>query len=120
MINRFGQPEIHLGGLVAMSKNQGLSRRAFLRNAGMTAVAGAVGTSTSRATPSASTSFERAADTVFDFDTPYSRIGTDCIKWDEQIAKFGKENVAVGMGIADMDFKAAPCIGKALEEPGHA
>jgi len=99
-----------------MSRNQGLSRRAFLRNAGMTAVAGAVGTSTSRATPSASTSFERAADTVFDFDTPYSRIGTDCIKWDEQIAKFGKENVAVGMGIADMDFKAAPCIGKALAE----
>ncbi len=79
----------------------------------MTAVAGAVGAPTARA---ASTSLERRADAVFDFDTPYNRVGTDCIKWDEQMIKFGKDNVQVGMGIADMDFKAAPCIGKALAE----
>ena len=98
-----------------MSRNHGLSRRAFLRNAGMTAIAGAAGGAVSPRATAAAAAPERA-DTVFDFDTPYSRIGTDCIKWDEQIAKFGKENVAVGMGIADMDFKAAPCIGRALAE----
>ena len=105
-----------------MSRNHGLSRRAFLRNAGMTAIAGAAGTvgsprtAAAAAGPAVAATFGRSADTVFDFDTPYSRIGTDCIKWDDQIAKFGKENVAVGMGIADMDFKAPPCIGKALAE----
>jgi cystathionine beta-lyase len=85
----------------------------------MTAIAGAAGGAVSprsAAAAAAPAAPGRSADTVFDFDTPYSRIGTDCIKWDEQIAKFGKENVAVGMGIADMDFKAAPCIGKALAE----
>jgi cystathionine beta-lyase len=84
----------------------------------MTAIAGAAGAgATVKAFPGAATgrAYERA-DSVFDFDTPYSRIGTDCIKWDEQIAKFGKANVAAGMGIADMDFRAAPCIGKAIAE----
>jgi cysteine-S-conjugate beta-lyase len=97
-----------------MARNHGLSRRAFLRNAGMTAIAGATGTAVSPRIAGAAP--EGAADDVFDFDTPYDRVGTDCIKWDEQMAKFGKENVAVGMGIADMDFKAAPCIGRAVAE----
>jgi cystathionine beta-lyase len=82
----------------------------------MTAIAGAVGTRDSRAAATAVPSAGFRADEVFDFDTPYNRVGTDCIKWDDQMAKFGKENVQVGMGIADMDFKAAPCIGRALEE----
>jgi cystathionine beta-lyase len=52
----------------------------------------------------------------FDFDTPYNRIGTDCTKWDRQIQIYGKENIAVGMGIADMDFRCAPAISKALAD----
>jgi cystathionine beta-lyase len=79
----------------------------------MTAIAGAAGGAVS---PKIAVAAAGAADDAFDFDTPYDRIGTDCIKWDDQIAKFGKENVAVPMGIADMDFKAAPCIGRALAE----
>jgi cystathionine beta-lyase len=78
----------------------------------MTAIAGAVGASATRGSAAPA----RAADAAFDFDTPYNRVGTDCIKWDEQMAKFGKDNVQAGMGIADMDFRAAPCIGKALAE----
>lgn len=99
-----------------MSHNHGLNRRAFLRNAGMTALAGAVATGTSLRATSASAATKGAADAVFDFDTPYSRIGTDCIKWDLQIEKYGKENIVAGMGIADMDFRAAPCIANALAE----
>jgi cysteine-S-conjugate beta-lyase len=98
-----------------MSQNDGLNRRAFLRNAGMTALAGAVGTGTSVATAAASTALA-PPDAKYDFDIPYNRVGTDSVKWDRQIRIFGKDNIAVGMGIADMDFRAAPCITKALTE----
>lgn len=96
-----------------MAQNAGLNRRAFLRNAGLTAVAGAVGSNAPLAA-AAETAF--AANPTFDFDTPYSRVGTDCTKWDRAIAAYGKGNIVAGMGIADMDFRAAPCITKALQE----
>lgn len=51
----------------------------------------------------------------YDFDTPYNRIGTECVKWDQQIKLYGRENIAVGMGIADMDFRTAPSITAALK-----
>ena len=40
-----------------------------------------------------------ASPSKFDFDTPYSRIGTDSVKWDQQIRTFGKDKIDVGMGI---------------------
>ena len=98
-----------------MSLKKGLNRRAFLKNAGMTALVGAAGTGSSMATGAPSVAPE-PADGVFDFDTPYSRVGTNSVKWDRQIGLFGKDNIEVGMGIADMDFRAAPCIGRALAE----
>src|SRR5207245_3483635 len=94
-------------------QNAALNRRAFLKNAGMTALVGAVGTGTSLTI--ASPSFAPSA-SKYDFDTVYNRVGTDCVKWDQQIRTYGKENIAVGMGIADMDFRAAPCITRALQE----
>jgi cystathionine beta-lyase len=92
-----------------MSQNIGLDRRAFLRNAGLTALAGAAARR-----PVAATELPGAA--AFDFDTIYNRVGTDCVKWDRQIRSHGKDNIAVGMGIADMDFKAAPAITRALAD----
>ena len=35
-------------------------------------------------------------------------VGTDCTKWDAQIARYG--HIDVGMGTADQDFKIAPAI----------
>jgi cysteine-S-conjugate beta-lyase len=97
--------------------HDGLNRRAFLRNAGMTALAGAVGSGTSFAGPLAGAGVAlAAANGTFDFDTPYNRFGTDSTKYDQQIRVFGKDSVQVGMGIADMDFKVAPSITKALIE----
>src|SRR5260221_1954282 len=97
--------------------HDGLNRRAFLRNAGMTALAGAVGSGTSFAGPLAAAGVGlAAANGTFDFDTPYNRFGTDSTKYDQQIRVFGKDSVQVGMGIADMDFKVAPAITKALME----
>ena len=81
-----------------------LNRRAFLRNASLLA-----------GSPLAhSAADDYGTSGKFDFDTPYNRIGTDCTKWDGPIRTYGKENILVGMGIADMDFRAAPCVTKAL------
>ena len=98
-----------------MSHLNGLDRRAFLRNAGMTALAGAVTSRTPLAAAAAGAAFEAPADR-YDFDTVYNRFGTDSVKYDQQIRVFGKDSVQVGMGIADMDFRAAPSITKALKE----
>ena len=98
-----------------MSQKKGLNRRAFLRSAGFTALAGAVGTGTSVAAAAPGGTPEPPGGT-FDFDTPYDRIGTDSVKWDQQIERFGADKIQVGMGIADMDFKAAPCITEARAE----
>jgi cysteine-S-conjugate beta-lyase len=98
-----------------MSQSEALNRRAFLRNAGMTALAGAVGAGTSPLAAAAGAALE-PANGRYDFDTVYNRVGTDCIKWDQQIRTYGKDNIAVGMGIADMDFRAAPGITRALLE----
>jgi cystathionine beta-lyase len=99
-----------------MSHNDGLNRRAFLKNAGMTALVGAaVGSGTSVATAAAGIAVA-ASNSKFDFDTPYNRFGTDSTKYDQQARIYGKENIQVGMGIADMDFRAAPSITKALAE----
>jgi cysteine-S-conjugate beta-lyase len=101
-----------------MSRNSGIDRRAFLRNASMTAVVGAVGPGAAALTASAGSAVE-PVNGKYDFDTVYNRIGTDCVKWDQQIRTYGKDSIAVGMGIADMDFRAAPAITKALLDRVH-
>ncbi|MGQ0732021.1 MAG: MalY/PatB family protein [Acidobacteriota bacterium] len=99
-----------------MSQIQGVNRRAFLRNASLTALAGAVGAQT----PLAGAAVEGLAfppdNGKFDFDTIYSRFGTSSTKYDQQIRVYGKDAIQVGMGIADMDFRAAPAITAALQE----
>ena len=98
-----------------MLQQDGVNRRAFLRNAGLTALVGAVGSSPAPAL-AAGIAPDEPVNGKYDFDTPYSRLGTNCTKWDRPMNQYGKENVAVGMGIADMDFRAAPCITRMLGE----
>jgi len=95
-----------------MDNGGGLNRRAFLKSAQLVAIAGAAGASA----PLLAGAGADAPATTYDFDTPYSRSGTDCTKWDAQYRIYGRENIAVGMGIADMDFKVAPCVTRALAE----
>ena len=88
-----------------------LSRRAFLRRTGMTAILGAFGAKprlTGAQGLPASISRQ-----IFDFDEIYDRRGSESIKWDRPIEGVD-EAIEVGMGIADMDFRAAPCITDAL------
>src|SRR4249920_935505 len=99
-----------------MAHTIGLDRRAFLRSAGLTALAGAVTTGSAESAPAPAPLAAGAepADGRYDFDAVYNRIGTDCTKWDQQIKLYGRDHMDVGMGIADMDFKSAPCITRAL------
>jgi len=101
-----------------MSQNNGLNRRSFLRNAGLTALVGAVTPGSSLAEAAGAALVPAADSTKFDFDTPYSRIGTDSTKWDGPIntGLTDKDHIVAGMGIADMDFRAAPAITQALQE----
>jgi cysteine-S-conjugate beta-lyase len=102
-----------------MSQTNGLNRRAFLRNAGLTALAGAAAGSHApllAATADTAPALASTQNGTFDFDTVYSRFGTDSTKFDQQIRVYGKDSVQVGMGIADIDFKAAPAISNAINE----
>jgi cystathionine beta-lyase len=101
-----------------MSKLNRVDRRAFLRSTGMTAVAGAVGTTVPLAAEAGGAGWRQHG--RYDFDTIYSRIGTDSSKWDAQIARYGRDKIEVGMGTADQDFRIAPPITRALRERiGH-
>lgn len=52
----------------------------------------------------------------FDFDTVDSRVGTHSEKFDRPLRHFGPGSIEIGMGVADMDFRAAPAITAALRD----
>jgi cystathionine beta-lyase len=102
-----------------MAKFAGFDRRTFMKNAGVTALAGATGTAgalisdaATAATPNASA---RLAGGRYDFDSPYIRAGWNCSRWDSPARTYG-DKFKYGMGIASMDFEAPPCITEALAE----
>ena len=47
----------------------------------------------------------------YDFDELTERYGTGCVKWDEC-----PNDKTIPLWVADMDFKAAPAIQKAIRE----
>ena len=93
----------------------GLNRRSFLRSAGMTALVGAVEARRDEAGRRGRRS-AAAENGKFDFDTPYNRLGTDSVKWDQALRQNEMGTIVAGMGIADMDFRCAPAITKGLQE----
>ncbi len=96
-----------------MSYQYKIDRRAFLKQAGVAAVAGSMaGAGSLKAQQGASRGASAAG---YDFDEIYNRIGTNCSKWDGQIERWG-EQLKIPMGVADMDFRVAPCITEALRE----
>ncbi len=79
----------------------------------MTAVAGAVaaGGATSAAAADKGRPMKGGK---YDLHEIYDRFGTDSVKWDRQVEKWGEEQFDIGMGIADMDFRTAPCVTEAI------
>ena len=99
-----------------MANNKGFDRRAFLKGASMTALAGAVGAGSTAAQAAQKSASGNAKTKLYDFDDVVNRVGSNCYKYDGQIAKFGAEYFDIGMGVADMDFHVAPAITDALKE----
>ena len=99
-----------------MRDGRKFDRRDFLNGVGTVAVASALGTSSSANTENPAEVSVQQQGSRYDFDTVYSRIGTNSSKWDHQISLYGREHVQVGMGTADQDFKSAPAITRALRE----
>jgi cystathionine beta-lyase len=103
-----------------MARRPGLDRRTFLKSAGATALLGAAGVKPVSGAGLAGVTLGSggsldASGQVFDFDEIYNRIGTNCTKWDGAIQDYGT-GIEFGMGIADTDFRSAPCITRALAE----
>jgi cystathionine beta-lyase len=86
-----------------------VDRRKFLTVAGFTA--GAFGMQESLAAIDDASSGGK-----YNFDEVVDRTGSNCIKWDRAIDTYGSENIQVAMTIADMDFRVAPAITKALKK----
>jgi cysteine-S-conjugate beta-lyase len=97
-----------------MSDHPGLDRRSFLKKAGLSAAAGALGGS-GALTAELSAAPPTPGRSDYDFDEVYPRFGTDSTKWDGAVDSFGP-GIEVGMGISDLDFRAAPCITRAITE----
>lgn len=97
-----------------MTKMRGLDRRAFLRGAGGAALLGAVGAAKAAPLdfPLLDLTQERQS---FDFDDVLDRFGTHASKWDGAVSDMGTP-IEAGLGVADMDFRVAPCVTRALAE----
>ena len=98
-----------------MPHDNGIDRRKFLKGAGLTALAGATGSST------AVIADDDTGDGLFhhdpfDFDEVYHRSGTNCSRWDTPASKYPNGEFKYGMGVATTDFQVAPCITEALAE----
>jgi len=96
-----------------MAHRPELDRRTFLRGAGAGALLSAAGVK-----PAGATSIARGLlgqEQAFNFDEVYDRSGTNCVKWDGAVQDMGVP-IEVAMGVADLDFRAAPCITRALAD----
>ena len=101
-----------------------INRRQFLKGTGTTALAGAVGagiTLTAMPTPAMAKEVPYLVDGKYDFDTVYSRVGTNCTKWDRQIQLFGSSpdpelpSSAIGLTV-----RTILCPGSSTRSPGQS
>ncbi|MEQ8955383.1 MAG: aminotransferase class I/II-fold pyridoxal phosphate-dependent enzyme, partial [Gammaproteobacteria bacterium] len=99
-----------------MAQLGSLTRRSFIKNVGVTALAGAAGTGAATAANAQSSSRKLSNSGPFDFDTVYDRVGSNCSRWDGPPRNYPDGVFKYGMGVASMDFECAPCITEALHE----
>jgi cystathionine beta-lyase len=98
-----------------MPQNTGLNRRNFIKGAGLTALAGAAGSSTAVIADDdmGKGLFSNGS---YDFDDVYNHSGNNCSRWDTPAKKYPNGEFKFGMGVATTDFEVAPCITEALAE----
>ncbi|MDG1858236.1 MAG: twin-arginine translocation signal domain-containing protein, partial [Emcibacteraceae bacterium] len=82
-----------------MKKFGGQTRRNFMKAAGVTALMSAAGSGSAMGMGMGQSSM---GGKKYNFDEIYSRVGVNSVKWDSAIRRYGKENITVPMGIADL------------------
>ena len=78
-----------------------LGRRAFLKGAGVCAAVGASAGAINLAGHQNALADHHAqaiGGGTYDFDAIYNRVGTNSVKWDRQIAKYGADNFKIRHG----------------------
>ena len=108
-----------------MSRQAGLNRRWFLKNAGLGALAAgaaSAGAPLAAAMPSVEQStFAPGPNGKYDFDTPYNRFGTNSVKYDQQIRVYGPNSVYPnGLDTSIPAYKPAADPTKPLFKPSPA
>ncbi|MDG1996600.1 MAG: aminotransferase class I/II-fold pyridoxal phosphate-dependent enzyme [Emcibacteraceae bacterium] len=96
-----------------MKKFGGQTRRNFMKAAGVTALMTAAGSGSAMGMGMGQSS---SRGKKYNFDEIYSRVGVNSVKWDNAIRRYGKENITVPMGIADLDFRQMPEVVSALQK----
>lgn len=99
-----------------MATSAGINRRTFIRNASLTAFAGATGGLATGATTASAASSSKMANGKYDFDKVYNRVGHNTSRWDSPPRRYPDGSFKYGMGVASMDFECAPCITEAIAE----
>ena len=93
--------------------NSTFNRRNFLKGAGMPALVGAAPAISIADDDDGQGLFQSDA---YDFDSVYSRVGTNTARWDGPPRRYPGGEFKYGMGVATTDFEVAPCITDALAE----
>ena len=99
-----------------MTKSTGINRRTFIKNASLTAFAGATGGIATGSTVASAASSSKMANGKYDFDKVYNRVGHNTSRWDSPPKRYPEGTFKYGMGVASMDFECAPCITEAIAE----
>ena len=99
-----------------MAKSAGINRRTFIKNASITAFAGATGGIATGSTVASAASSSKMANGKYDFDTVYDRVDHNTARWDSPPKSYPEGTFKYGMGVASMDFECAPCITEAIAE----
>jgi len=97
----------------SMKKFGAQNRRNFMKAAGVTALMSAAGSGSAMGMGMGQS---RGSGKGYNFDDIYSRIGVNSVKWDSAIRRYGRDNITVPMGIADLDFKQPPFVVEALKK----
>jgi len=86
-----------------------IGRRKFMKTVGLSALASAAGTSGSLAMGQSGSSGKG-----YGFDEEFTRINSR--KWEGAYKIYGRDNIDVAMGTADLDFKQLPQVVEALKK----
>lgn len=93
-----------------MKKNIEASRRNFVKGLGVSALMTAAGSGSSMAMGQS----RRSSGKGYDFDEIYPRVNSS--KWERAYEAYGRNNIDVAMGTADLDFKQLPAVVDAMKK----